>query len=306
MAMMTISPRFVLHCGDYKVRSVSTVRRVRPARARYTPGGPTRQAAVIGHQAPRPGAPKDRSGNGTGGPARPAACRIILYVAGGSRPRLLAVRLGLGRPAVRKVSGRGAAHEFVLASAVVVVASWGLLLVLGEALLSAGGVQGRRPGPGRPVPQPHDPVGVRAQARDPRALPAAPGAVRRPGRRRTYRAATAGQGGHATIAATGRAPAAAPHASATTPVTASSTRRARTPATRWTAGTGPATGRSTGTTRRYRYGPGCRHRRPAGPHGRPARRDARRPRHGAPRASARRAVTANGPPGAARTYDTAP
>jgi hypothetical protein len=95
--------------------------------------------AVVGDQAPR----SRRSGTtertrdraGRSGPRR---CRIILYVAGG----LLGPGYWLcGAVWDGQVFGKSPAEvhftEFVLASVVVVVASWGLLLILGEATLFA-------------------------------------------------------------------------------------------------------------------------------------------------------------------------
>jgi hypothetical protein len=79
-----------------------------------------------------------RSGYDREGRRRPRRCRVILFVAGGllGPGYWLCGVVGDGR-----LFGRSPAHarltEFVLASVVVVVASWGLLLILGEALLFA-------------------------------------------------------------------------------------------------------------------------------------------------------------------------
>lgn len=40
MAMMTISPRFMVGCGDYKLLSGPTVRYVPSTRVRYASSGP--------------------------------------------------------------------------------------------------------------------------------------------------------------------------------------------------------------------------------------------------------------------------
>src|SRR3569833_1499290 len=115
-------------------RRPGRVTRPRPA------AGPTRPpVAGVGEQAPRSrrsgesGCGRDRAGRR--GPRR---CRIVLFLVGG----LLGPGYWLcGALWDGQVFGRAPVRvhftEFVLASVVVVLASWGLLLLLGEALLFA-------------------------------------------------------------------------------------------------------------------------------------------------------------------------
>ncbi|GLY77458.1 hypothetical protein [Actinoallomurus sp. CA-142502] len=93
----------------------------------------------MGDQAPRSrrsgesGSERDRAGRR--GPRR---CRIILFVLGGLLgPGYWLCGSVWGGRLVGRSPAEGRFTEFVLAMVVVVVASWGLLLILGEALLFA-------------------------------------------------------------------------------------------------------------------------------------------------------------------------
>jgi hypothetical protein len=97
-------------------------------------------AAVVDEQAPRSRrcetAEHTRDRAGRRGPRR---CRIILIVAGGllGPGYWLCGSVGDGGHILGKTPAEVHFAEFVLASVVVVVASWGLLLILGEAMLFA-------------------------------------------------------------------------------------------------------------------------------------------------------------------------
>src|SRR3954463_4844478 len=84
------------------------------------------------------GEPREPPGAG-GGRRGPRLCRIILIVAGGllGPGYWLCGSVGGGRRMFGKTPSEVHFTEFVLASVVVVIASWGLLLILGEAMLFA-------------------------------------------------------------------------------------------------------------------------------------------------------------------------